>query len=247
MLAGVAAVSAQTVELVSVEIKTALPKAAEDVAFGQFPDEGVEVEAGFLITPETGSSVVEVDEDKCKIKSVVDAASGAASKAELEFGNFPRTSKKDGGPAYHSIEFAAPGDAPSGRLKVSGTVHAKISKGTVVEKVAKLALANGSVIKVGGLSLKVGDLMAGDDKLKFSLGSGKPMSGIKEIRFFGADGQAVEGERGGSSRMSGFGSYSESWDYEVKSGSKEISMEVVFFKDTESKDIPFEITVPAGL
>lgn len=244
VLAATTTLRAQSITLVSIETKAAAPAAAEDVLFGQFPKEGIKSEAGFLITPGDGASIVSINEDKCKVNTVVDAATMQAVQTKLKFGHFPRTSKDDGGPAFHTLEYSGP---PAGTLKVAGTIHAVISKGTETEKNPHGTLANGKILKAGDLTLKVADLLVGEDKIKISLTATKSMANIKKVRFLTADGQEVKCERRGSSRMGMLGSFKEEWEFELATGEKDLAVEIDLFQSPESIEIPFELTLPASL
>jgi hypothetical protein len=247
LLTGIATATclhAQSVALVSIETKAAAPAAAEDVLFGQFPKEGIKSEAGFLVTPGEGLSIVSINEDKCKVNTVVDAATMQPVQVKLKFGNFPRTSKEDGGPAYLTLEYTG---APAGTLKVAGSIHAMVAKGTETEKNPRGTLSNGKTVKAGDLTLKVADLLVGEDKIKLSLTATKSMANIKKIRFTGADGQEIKSERRGSSRMNMLGAFKEEWEFEVATGDKELGIEIETYKSPEASTIPFELTLPASL
>lgn len=236
----------QSVKLVSVETNCALPANAKDVVFGQHPDAGVEVKAGFLIQPEAGASLIDIDEKKCKIKEVTDAESGQASSLKVKFGSFPHLSKEDGGPGFHELTVTNPAAEAKGRIKVTGTVHVTVSKGLATEKPGALAMASGLEIKAGGLTLKAKGVKIEDGKLCFQLESGKSLKSIKAIRFLDAQGKEVKSRRSGSSTMSVMGMFSETWEMEVETTAKDLAVEIDFFKDLEEKDIPIEFVLPAG-
>ncbi len=238
--------SAQEVRLVSVSVKAPVPPEAESVAFGNFPDKNVEVEAGFVVLPGEGKSIVEAPEKKARVTEVVDAGNGQPMKLKAKFGNFPRLA--DGGKAlWQTIEFDAPTDAPSRRLKLSGTIQAKISSGVTVEKVENFKLENGKSVTAGKLELKIGDVKTDDGDTELSFGAKEPLSSIKDIRFLGADGKALTADRRGTSRMSMLGSFSETWNFEIKGEVKDVSLEVEFFKDIETVELPFDFELPAGM
>lgn len=245
-LCGAWSVAAQPVKLISVEMRSAVPKAAEEIAFGQFPDNGTKVEVGFLIPAAEGKSLVDIKEKACKITETTDAASGQPVKLKVEFGSFPRVSK-DGTLAYHSLEFEAPAEPAAGRLKLSGTLALVTATGVKTEKQENLVLVDAAKVQAGALKLTIDDLKTGGGKTSFDLKSSKPMSAIKTIRFYKPDGTEVKGDRNGSSTMSGFGTYSESWSFHLEEEVKELSFEFDIHQNITETEVPFDFNVPAGL
>ena len=122
-----------------------------------------------------------------------------------------------------------------------------VASGSETEKNPKTTLANGQILKAGELSLKVADLLVGEDKIKLSLTATKSMANIKKVRFIGADGQEVKSERRGSSRMNMMGAFKEEWEFEVSTGEKDLAVEIDTYKSPQAVDIPFELTLPTSL
>ena len=239
-------VFAGPVKLVSVETKAALPPEADDIVFGNHPEAGGEVKAAFLIWPDDESSIVEIKEKKCKVTEVVDAASGQPVAVKIGFDSFPRVAK-DGKVAVHAVEFPLPEEPGSGRIKVSGIITVVAAGGVKTEKIDGFALAENAKLKVGELSLSVDEFSVRGGKTEFQLKSSKPMSGIKEVRFFKPDGTALKLEQAGSSRMSGFGGYSETWSMQFDGEEKEVKVEIDLHQNMAEKEIPFDLVLPAAM
>lgn len=234
------------VKLVAVETKAALPPEADQIVFGNHPKAGSEVKATFLVWPDDESSIVEIKEKKCKVTEVVDGANGQPVDIKVDFDSFPRVSK-DGKVAVHAVEFPLPAEPRSGQIKVSGIITVVAAKGVKTEKIDGLTLAENANLKAGELSLSVDELTVKGGKTEFELKSSKPMSGIKEVRFFKPDGTALKLEQSGRSRMSGFGGYSESWSMQLDGEAKEVKVEIDLHQNTAEKEIPFDFVLPSSL
>lgn len=245
LLSAAWALPGQSVKLISVEMRAAVPEEADEIAFGQFPDNGTKVQASFLVQAEEGKSLVDIKEKKCKITEITDAASGQPVKVKVEFGSFPRTSK-DGKMAVHSLEFSAPEGQAAGRLKVSGTLAVVTAAGVKTEKPESLMLVDAAKVQAGELKLAIDDLKTEGGKTSFDLKSSKPMAGIKDIRFYKPDGTEVKGNRNGTSTMSGFGTFSESWSIQMEEEVKELRFEFDMHENMTEAEVPFDFNLPAG-
>jgi hypothetical protein len=234
------------VKLVSVETKAALPPEAEDIVFGQHPEKGAEVKATFLLWPDVGAAIVEIHEKKCRVTETVDSATGQPVKVNVEFGSFPKLAK-DGSIGSHSLEYTLPEEPGSGRLKISGTLAVTTATGVKTEKPDGFALADEAKLKAGDLNLEVTGLKNDDGKTKFGLKSSKPMSAIKDIRFFRPDGTPVESRRNGRSWGRMFGSYSETWQIELETEIKDVKIEFDLHQNLAEKEIPFDFALPSAL
>ena len=234
------------VKLVAVETKAALPPEADDIVFGQYPEQGMEVKATFLAWPDEGSAIIEIKEKKCRVTETVDAGSGQPVKLKMEFDSFPKVAK-DGSIGVHALEYSLPEDPGSGRVKVSGNLAVVTAKGVKTEKVDAVALANGSKFKAGDLNLEVTGLQKEDGKTKFGLKAAKPMSAIKDIRFLGPDGTVIASERNGRSWGTIFRSYSETWQIELDGDIKEVKVEFDLHQNLAEKEIPFDFVLPSAM
>ncbi|MFM7182319.1 MAG: hypothetical protein ACKO2G_12760 [Verrucomicrobiales bacterium] len=233
-------------KLIGVETKTALPPEAEDIVFGQHPDQGAEVKAIFLVWPDAEASIVTIKDKKCKITEIVDAGSGQPLKLKAEFGKFPKAAK-DGKVAAHSVEFQLPEDPGSGRLKMSGVLTVVSAKGVKTEKIDNVSLAENAKLKAGDFELKVEGLKEKEGETDFRIESTKSMAAIKAVRFLRPDGTVIESQQGGRSWMSGFGGYSESWSFEIKGEAKDLTIEFDIHQNMADQEIPFDFVLPTSL
>ena len=233
-------------KLIGVETKAALPPEAEGIVFSQHPKQGTEVKASFLVWPEEGSAIVEIEEKKCKVTESVDLATGQPVKLKIEFGSFPKVDENES-IAVHSLEYPLPEEPGLGRVKISGILAVVTSTGVKTEKMDTLALADAAKLKAGDLKLEISDLKSDDGKTKFNIKSSKPMRAIKEIRFLRPDGTAIPTERNGRSWGSMFGSYSECWQFELTGDAKEVKVEFDLHQNLAGKEIPFDFVLPGAM
>ena len=113
---------------------------------------------------------------------------------------------------------------------------------TVQEK--DVALKTGSTINVGPgpLTVVVGSRTDGQGQLKVSLKSDVPANWLKEVSFFGPDGQAVQSEWI-SDQL--FGSHYMK-DYTLYSPPEKVTMKLKIFEDIKPVTVPVDLTAGVG-
>ena len=197
--------------------------------------------AVLVVSPGDGKAVVEVLTDHCQIIEAVDSASGQPSIAQASIFS-PRL---DGGKATCILGFPAPDDVPSGKLKVSGIIRAKLANGVRTRQSALCVLRNDAGIRTAGLEFTLKDVTFADAKPRVTLVAREPLSMVKAIRFISGDGKPIPAARTSTAiRQGGFGSYEESWTFVLDAAVNSARLEVDLYSDVQPIDLPFEVLVP---
>jgi hypothetical protein len=191
-----------------------------------------------------GKSVIEVDDDECVLNSLTDDR-GTNLLESVDWGSFPETTE-DGRQALIEVTARTRPVVGATRIQAKGTVSLVVAAGIESEKIAKLDLTAGQKVTTRRGTLELVEIAGGDGDEGATLTFGataKIRDELKDIRFLGADGQAIE--------ISGRGSMSmgDSVQLEFYLGSKpaRVALELDWWKGLETLAVPFELAVGLGL
>jgi hypothetical protein len=187
-----------------------------------------------------GQGLIEIDEDASVLQSVTD---DKGSNIGGKFESFP-DEFKDGSGGIIEIEssgFAAPGATA---LLAEGTLALTVATGTRKTRVANVRLQNDAKFTFLKTPITVSDVETQDDSVTFSLGLPRQvMETIKDVAFFDAKGEPLEGRRTGSGYMNDAGEMSMS----VKTAARTLTMEFEAWQGTRTIKVPFKVRVGLGL
>ena len=209
---------------------------------------GWQTVAVLSVPSEAAGQIISFDAKKSAVDEVTDASTGQPVKVKTKFmSQSPmRSSREDVDFGVH-LTVTAPPEVPSAWLKIKGTLVFNTVVETKKHKVV-IKLVDGTSFKAGDHLLTVKDVREWGDSMGFSLtredGS---FSAVYDIRFSDADGNAVLVNRSGGGSSSRDGKIiSESRSFRCPSGHEELHAEFEMVAREDSKEVPFDTSVPVN-
>lgn len=211
-----------------------------------------------ILVSTNGGGILELDRKKSKLVSMKDDKGSdllaAKPKKDSVFSraglsSFPKIAQ-DGKSCV--VEAQASGVPAKGARSIllEGSVSLLSAQGQETVKPGEVELRKGAQIKAGALDLVVQKAAKDgfDERFPFqvSLSGGKGGRTLAKVRFLDAAGKEIESRAGGTSRMSGFGEESWTWDFHLKSEVKACAIEVTLWKGLADVTLPFQLEVSLG-
>jgi hypothetical protein len=214
--------------------------AAKDDTFGTPFNSENGTRLALWVKMPAGQGLIEIDEDASVL-----AHFGDDKGTDLggKFGSFPHEFKDGSGGTLDILSTGMPA-AGATRLMAEGTVVLNVSSGAKPQRVPNVAIDNGKTFMLGTTRITVAEVEMKEDEQTFTLKLPRTvMEGIKDVRFFDAKGQPVEGHKSGTGYMNDAGEMSLS----VKSKLKTLSIEFDIWQGRRTIKVPFKVQAGVGL
>lgn len=187
-----------------------------------------------------GQGLIEIDEDASILQKFGD---DKGTDLGGRFDNFP-DEFKDGSGGTLEISSTGMPAAGAARLTAEGTIALTVADGVKPQRIANLLIANGRTFALDKTTVTVAEVATSGGDLTFDLKLPRQvMEGIKDVRFFDAKGQPVEGRRTGSGYMNDAGEMSLS----VKTAVKTLTIEFDVWQGRRVIKVPFKVQAGLGL
>ncbi|MCK5146470.1 hypothetical protein KAR48_06915 [bacterium] len=188
--------------------------------------------------------IVELDNKKSSLSLFKDDK-GSNLLDNVRWGSFPKISE-DGRYALIEVSSKARPASKALKLEAQGLVHVIVAAASVTEKIENLKLEVGTTVIVQQEGIEVLRASLESDDLVLVLQMRSTLKdNIKDIRFFSADGVAIDNNGTGSMT---FGNSAQVEYYlSYQSIPKTISIELDLWRELEVLNIPFEIKAGLGL
>jgi len=248
--------AAAKVEVVglSLEKAPAGQQAGPTIRFGQMITDGTSVT---LLVTHPSKTIIGLDAKKSRLTSFADDKKANLLKAKPRSknqgavfnigGDDGSPLKAENQPGGHSClikvvgpTLPAPG-ASKITLKGNLVLSCAASEMTVEHK--NVALTNGTKINAGTIHMTV---IAGPRGAGFALEMDQPLSAIKSIAFFDADGKELKSRSNGTSSYTVGNMTRTSQSYSLDKPVAKATIRVTYF-DSESLSVPIDLTVGVGL
>lgn len=187
-----------------------------------------------------GQGLIEIDEDASLLNSFTD---DKGSNIGGKFGSFPEEFKDGSGGIIEiaSTGFAAPGATS---LLAEGSVAMTVATGTRKTRAANVALKNDAKFMFEKTSIVVSDVETQGDSLTFTFNLPRTvMTGIKDVKFFDAKNQPLEGRRTSSGYMNDAGQLG----FSVKTAARALTVEFEAWQGTRTIKVPFKVKAALGI
>jgi hypothetical protein len=191
-----------------------------------------------------GKAVIEIDTDECVVEALADDR-GTNLLESVSWGSFP-DSTEDGRQALVEVTAQTRPAAGVTKVQLKGSLKLVVAAGIESEKIAKLELEPGQKVKTLRGILELVELAGGggDEGATITFGATSAIRDqLKEIRFFGADGQPIEIWGRGSMSMGD----AVQLEFSLKEKPTRLSLELDWWKGLDSLTVPFDLAVGLGL
>jgi hypothetical protein len=243
------------VEVVGLSLEKAVEseQPGQPMRFGQFVTGGTSVT---LLVSHPGKTILGLDEKKSRMTSFTDDKKTDLLKAKpkpknqgvvVNFGPVDGSPfKVECRPGGHSCwvkvvgpTLPAPG---ASKLTVRGhlVLNCAATEKTVEHK--NVALTNGTRIKAGSIPITV---VAGQPGAGFALEVDGPLSALKSVTFFDADGKELKSRNNGTSSYTIGATTRSSQSYSLEKPVAKATVRVTYF-DTEELIVPLDVAVGVG-
>lgn len=187
-----------------------------------------------------GQGLIELDEDASVLQSVTD---DKGANIGGKFGSFPDEFKDGSGGI---IEVQSSGFAGTGATAIlaEGSLAMTVSTGTRKTRVPKVSLQDNGKLMLGKTPIIVAEVQAQDESQTFTLKLPRAvMNEIKDVAFFDAKGQPLEGSRTGSGYMND----AAEMQMTVKTTAKTVTLEFEMWQGLKAIKVPFKVKAGLGL
>jgi hypothetical protein len=187
-----------------------------------------------------GQGLIEIDEDASLLNSFTD---DKGSNIGGKFGSFPEEFKDGSGGIIEisSTGFAAPGATS---LLAEGSVAMTVATGTRKVRAANVALKNDAKFMFEKTSIVVSDVEAQGESMTFTFNLPRTvMTGIKDVNFFDAKNQPLEGRR----TSSGYMNDAAQLGFSVKTAARTLIVEFEAWQGTRTIKVPFKVKAALGI
>jgi hypothetical protein len=187
-----------------------------------------------------GQGLIEIDERASLLQSFTD---DKGTNVGGKFGSFPQEFKDGTG---GTIEVESSGFPAQGAtaLLAEGSVAMTVASGTRKTRVANVSLRNDAKFMFGQTSITLAEVETEGDSQKFTLKLPRSvMTGIKEVVFLDAKGQALESSNSGRGYMNDNAEMS----FSVKTALKTLTIEFEAWQGLRTIKVPFKVKAGIGL
>ncbi len=190
----------------------------------------------------SGSSLIKLDEDDCKLTAMTDDT-GQDLLENGRYGPFPKRAE-DGSAGMIEIESKLRPAAGAQFITAEGTLVFTASSGVKPVKIAKIKLEKGFAMKVGTGSITVAEVSAEEGKQSVAFTMTRPMlESIKEVRFLDATGTALDAHFTERGYMGDTGSV----NYSIASANKPVAFEFLIWQTPKQQSLPYKIKANLSL
>ncbi len=201
-------------------------------------DNGTKIVLWIKMPP--GQGLIEIDEDSSVLQLFGDDK-GTDLGGKLD--SFP-DEFKDGSGGTLDITSSGMPAASATKLVVEGTLSLNVASGTKPTKVAGLRLEDGRTFKLGTTTITLAEVSTEGEDQKFTLKLPRQvMAGIKEVTFFDAKNQPLEGRR----TSSGYFNDDAEMGFSVKTELKAVTLEFNVWQGLRVIKVPFKVSAGIGL
>jgi hypothetical protein len=187
-----------------------------------------------------GQGLIEIDEDESLLQSFGD---DKGTNMGGKFGSFPREFKDGAG---GTIEIESTGFAAAGATAIvaEGSVALTVSSGTRKIRAPKVTLQNNAKFTFEKTPIVVDQVEAQAESMVFTLKLPRRlMESIKDVAFFDAKGEPIEGSRTGSGYMND----AAEMGFTVKTAAKTLTLEFETWQGLRTIKVPFKVRAALGL
>jgi hypothetical protein len=187
-----------------------------------------------------GQGLIEIDDDGSLLQSFSD---DKGTNLGGRIGSFPDEFKDGSG---GTVEISSTGLPAAGatRLVAEGTLALNVSSGVKPERVANVSIQNGRTFLLGKTSITVAEVETSGAEQKFTLKLPRVvMEGIRDVKFFDAKGQALEGHRSGTGYMNDAGEMG----LTVTTALKTLTLEFEVWQGRRTIKVPFKVQTGLGV
>ena len=181
-----------------------------------------------------GQGLIEIDDDASVLQSFGD---DKGTNMGGKFGSFPQEFKDGSG---GTVEIASSAFAAQGAtaLLAEGSLALTVATGTRKTRVANVRLQNDAKFTFGKIPITVSEVetQSEDQTFTFKLPR-QVMESIKEVVFFDAKGEPIEGRRTGSGYMND----SAEMGFSVKTAAKTLTVEFEAWQGLRTVKVPFKV------
>jgi hypothetical protein len=189
-----------------------------------------------------GASLIKLDNGDCKLTAVADDT-GQDLLENGRYGSFPKVAE-DGSAGLIEIESKARPAAGAQFVTAEGALVFTASPGTKPQKIAKIKLEKGFVMKIATGTVTLGDVTSGEDKSSIAFEMTRPMlESIRDIRFLDATGTALDAHR----TESGYIGEAASVVYSVASATRPVAFEFLVWQSPKQQTMPFKVKANLSL
>ena len=247
--------AAAKVEVVGLSLEKALENQppGQQMRFGQFPTEGTSVT---LLVSHPGKTILGLDEKKSRLTSFTDDKKADLLKARpkpknqgVAFNFGPANGsplKVENRPDGHSCwvkvlgpTLPAPG---ASKITVKGQLVLNCAATVKTAEHKNVALTNGTKIKAGSIPISV---IAGPPEAGFALEVDGPISVLKSVTFFDAEGKEMKSQSNGTSSYTIGNTTRSSQSFSFGKPVAKATIRVTYF-DTEVLIVPIDVAVGVG-
>ena len=187
-----------------------------------------------------GQGLIEIDEDESLLQSFGD---DKGTNMGGKFGSFPREFSSGGG---GTIEIESSGFAAAGAtaLIAEGSLAMTVASGTRKIRASKVLLQDNAKFTFEKTPIVVDQVRTETDSMAFTLNLPRRlMESIKDVAFFDAKGQPIEGSRTGSGYMND----AAEMGFSVKTAAKALTLEFETWQGLRTIKVPFKVRAALGL
>jgi hypothetical protein len=188
-----------------------------------------------------GNGIVDIDERGSKLDAFSDDK-GTSLLEEARVGPFPKISE-DGTAALVELDVRARPAAGTASLNVQGSIAMTLAGGSKPMRAANVKMDANQTFKIGTTTLTIAETKVEEDATQFTVNLPRALlTTIREIRFFDAKNQPLEGRRRGS----GYFNEKANLDLEVKTKDKVFSIEFEVWQNLRTVKAPFKLDAGLG-
>jgi hypothetical protein len=218
-------------------VKVAAPK--DDMFARPFNSENGTTVVLWIRMP-AGQGLIDIDEDASVLETFAD---DKGTDLGGRFGSFPDTFK-DGSGGLLDITSTGMPAAGATRLMASGTAVLTVASGSKPQRVANVRLENARTFRLGQATITVDEVETEGEEQRFTLKLARPvMETIKDVRFLGPKGEAVEA----SPRGRGYMNDAAEMMFSVKTNAKTLTIEFDVWQGRREIKVPFKVQAGVSL
>jgi hypothetical protein len=135
-------------------------------------------------------------------------------------------------------------NAEATALMAKGTLAMNVATGTKPQKVANVKIENDKTFKAGAVTMTVAEVSTEGEEITFTLKLPRQtMAGIKDVKFYDAKNEALEGRR----TSSGYMNDEAEMGFAVKTALKTLTLEFEMWQGLRDIKVPFDVKAGVGL
>jgi len=217
-------------------------------AFNMFPGTVLALEVEY-----PAGGLIAFDSDKSTLEKLADEK-GTSLLVEQQFGRsgfsmWPRFSADQ---KVALIEASGGGVPARGtrEIRARGTLVFRRAEKQAMAKCENVALGKGTRFEVGPFKLEVhsaGKPDWGDAPLAVTFRTKQDLDALKTVKFFDAQGKPIEAEPSGSGRFGFGGDVTYERTFSLSRKVEAATLEIVYWEDLETVEIPFDLKVGVGM